>query len=159
MLTPGFTSYILLSGMNLKLDIGNAFTRKAICVGLILFMSIGFSFGGAQANSCDGGADCLICARQPHRHLAGAQASMEKPGCPSGEQNSACGFEAGQGADKFYGIASAVSSLDPARSGFTAGAFDDDGQFPFSRGLISSFSFSDPGGKAPIYLLKHSLLR
>lgn len=144
--------------MNLKLNIGNAFMRKAICVGLILFMSIGFSFGGTQANSCDGGADCLICAREPHRHLPGVRPSMERPGCPSGEQNSACGFEAGQGADKFYGIVSAVSSFDPARSGFSTGAFDDDGQFPLSSELISSFSFSDPSGKAPIYLLKHSLL-
>ena len=149
---------MLLRGMNLKLNMGNAFSLKALCIILILFMSIGFSLAGAQANSCEGGADCLICARQPHRHLPGMHPRMENPGCRPAEQNSTCGFEAGQDAEKFYVIASAVRSFHPVRTGIFAGASDEYDQFRISRGLIASSFPSEWGPKAPIYLRNQSLL-
>lgn len=144
--------------MSLRLDIGNRVTRKAICISLVLFMGVGFSVGVAKADSCRGGADCLICARQPHRHLPAEQTGRVKPGCTAAGQNSTCGFEAAQGAEKFYGIASTVRSFQPDRSAIFSAASVEDGQFPFTRGLISPLSMSDPKGKAPIYLLNHSLL-
>ncbi len=144
--------------MNLKFNMRNAFSPKVLCIILILFMSIGFSFGGAQANSCEGGAGCFACARTPHRHVPGAKTSMEKPDCRSAEPNSTCGYEAGWDSEKFYGIASTVRSFHPVRSGIFSSAYGEDGQFRLSRGLIASFFSSELGLKAPIYLRNHSLL-
>jgi len=158
MLTTGFLSYILLSGMNLKSNIGNACFRTAICIGLVLLVSVGYSLGGVRAESCQGGADCLICARQPHNHSADMPAGMAKPGCWPDGQNSSCGFKAAPDTEKFYGIASMVRTLQPERSVIFAGASDEEGQFRLSRGRISLFSLPEPGGKAPIYLLNQSLL-
>jgi hypothetical protein len=137
---------------------GNAFSPKALCIILILLMSIGFSFAGVQANNCEGGAGCLTCAGQSHRHLPGAQTSAQKQGCRPDEPNGTCGFEVGQDSEKFYGIASAVRSFYPARTGIFAGAFDEYDLFRISRGLIASSFPSEPGPKAPIYLRNHSLL-
>lgn len=144
--------------MSLKFNIGHAFARKTICSSLILLISIGFSFGGAQADSCRGDADCLICTQQLHRHLAGAQPRAENANCTPGEQNSTCGFEDTQGAEKFYGLASTVRSFHQVRSGIFCGAYGEDGQFRLCRELIAPFFLSDPGPKAPIYLRNHSLL-
>jgi hypothetical protein len=144
--------------MNLKSDIGNGFTRKAICINLILFVSISFSFSCVRADSCRGGTDCLICTHQLHRHLPGAQTRMGNPGCTPAGQNSTCGFEAAQGAEKFYGIASTVRSFHPVRSGIFSGAYGEDGQFHLFRGLIAPFFSPESGPKAPIYLRNHSLL-
>jgi hypothetical protein len=149
---------MLLRGMDLKLNMGNSFPLKTLCIILILFMSIGFSFAGAQANSCEGSADCLMCARQLHRPMPGAHMRTESPGCRSAEQNSTCGFEAGREREKFYGIASAVRSFYPARTGIFAGASDEYDQFRISRRLITSSFSSEPGPKAPIYLRNQSLL-
>lgn len=144
--------------MNLKRNMGNSILLKALCSGLILFLSVGFSFGGAQAGSCRGGADCLICAQQPHRHLPGAQTTMEKPGCRPAEQNRTCGFVSAQGAEKIYGIASSVRSFDPVRSAPFVSATDEDGRFPLSGGLIAPYFLENQGLKAPIYVRNHSLL-
>ena len=144
--------------MNLRRNMGNAFSPKALCIILILVMSIGFSFGSAQANSCEGGAGCLTCALQPHHHLPGTQTGVEKPGCRPAEPNSTCGFEAGQDLVKFYGIASAVRSVYPARTGIFTGSLDEHGPFRIFRGLIASSFPAEPGPKAPIYLRNHSLL-
>jgi hypothetical protein len=144
--------------MNLRRNMANAFSPKALCITLILLMSIGFSFAGAQANNCEGGAGCLICALQPHRHLPGKQTSVENPGCSPYETGSTCGFEAGQDSEKFYGIASAVGSICPARTGIFTGALNENDQFRVSRGLIASSFPSEPCLKAPIYLRNHSLL-
>jgi hypothetical protein len=103
-------------------------------------------------------ADCLMCARQLHRPLPGAHMRTESPGCRSAEQNSTCGFEAGREREKFYGIASAVRSFYPARTGIFAGASDEYDQFRISRRLITSSFSSEPGPKAPIYLRNQSLL-
>jgi hypothetical protein len=144
--------------MKLKLNMGNSFSLKALSIILILFMSIGFSFAGARANSCEGSADCLMCARQLHHHLPGMQTRTESPGCRAAEQNSTCGFEVGQDREQLYGIASAVRSFYPARTGILAGASDEYDQFRISRRLIASSFSSEPGLKAPIYLRNQSLL-
>jgi hypothetical protein len=144
--------------MSLKLNIGHAFARKAICSSLILLISIGFSFGGAQADICRGGADCLICIQKPHHDLPAAPMSMGSPGCAPADQNGTCGFEDAQGIEKFYGVASAVRSFHPVRSGIFAGASDEDSRFRLSRGPIAAFFPADPVPKAPIYLRNHSLL-
>lgn len=144
--------------MSLKFNIGHAFARKTICSSLILLISIGFPFGGAQADICRGSADCLICIQQPHHHLPAAPTSMASPGCTPAGQNSTCGFEDTQGAEKFYGLASTVRSFHQVRSGIFCGAYGEDGQFRLCRELIAPFFPSDPGPKAPIYLRNHSLL-
>jgi hypothetical protein len=144
--------------MNLRLNMGNSILLKALCIGLILFLSVGFSFGGAQANSCEGGAGCLICARQAHRHLPGVQTHVKKPDCSSAEQSSTCGFEAGQDSEKFFGIASTNRSFYPVRTGILVGASDEYDSFRISRGLIAPSSLAEPGSRAPIYLRIHSLL-
>jgi len=144
--------------MNLKFNIGNTFFRKGFFVSLMLLMGIGFSFSGAQADSCRGGADCLICAQQSHRHLPGAQVTIENPGCRPTEQNSTCGLKTARGSEEVYGIASPVRLLNPVRSAILVNASDEDGQFPFTGGLIAPYFLGDQDLKAPIYLRNHSLL-
>ena len=144
--------------MKLKLNISNPFYLKALCIILIVFMSIGFSFAGARANSCEGSADCLICARQLHHHLPGMQTRTENPGCRTAEQNSTCGFETSQDSEKFYGIASVARSFYPARTGILVGASDEYDPLRISRGLIAASFSSEPVPKAPIYLRTQSLL-
>jgi len=137
---------------------GNAFSPKAFCIILILFMSSGFSFGGARANSCEGGVDCFACVRTPHRHLPGAQTRPQNPGCGPAEPNSTCGYETGRDSEKFYGIVPAVRSFYPVSAGSYFGAFDEYDPFRVSRGLVASSFLSEPGLKAPIYLRNLSLL-
>ena len=144
--------------MKIKLDIGNRFSQTVICISLILLMSSGFSFAGARADSCWGDADCLFCAQQLHLHLRGVQMTMENSGCTPAGQNSTCGFEAAQGAEKVYGIASAVRLFQPVRSAIFTGAAGEDSQFHLSRGLSAPFFQLVTGPKAPIYLRNHSLL-
>jgi len=144
--------------MNLELNIGNTLSRKVFCASLILLMGMGFSFSGAQADSCRGTADCLICAQQPHRHLPPVQTTMENPGCRPTQQNSTCGFKSAQGAEKIYGIASSARSFNPVRSAIFVSASDEEGQFRISRGLIALYFLRDQGLKTPIYVRNHSLL-
>jgi hypothetical protein len=144
--------------MNLKFNMRHSILLKALCVSLILFLGVGFSFAGAQANSCEGGAGCLICARQAHHYLPGVQTRVEKPGCSPSEQNNACGFKAGQDSEKFFGIASTIRSFYPVRTGILGGASDEFDPFRIPRGLSTPSFLAEPGPKAPIYLRIHSLL-
>ncbi len=157
-LTPNSLSYILLSGMNIDLNILKPFCRTAICIILMLFISIGFSFGGALANSCQGGADCFICAELPHGHVPVAAAEMEDPGCRPVGQNSACGFETSQNPAEFQGIASSVRSYHPVNTGIFSAASDRYDPALLPGEFISQFRLSDSNGAVPIYLLNHSLL-
>jgi hypothetical protein len=145
--------------MKIKLDIGNRFSQTVICISLILLMSSGFSFAGARADGCRGDADCLFCVQQAHLHLPGVQMITKNSGCTPTGRNSSCGFEAAQGAEKVYGIASAAVRLfQPVRSVIFTGAADEDSQFHLSRGLSAPFFQLVTGPKAPIYLRNHSLL-
>ncbi len=144
--------------MNLKLSIFNALSRRAIGLIFVLFMSISFSPGGALADNCQGGADCLVCAELPHRHIPGAGAGMEDPDCRSTGQNSSCGFEANQSPDEFEGIVSSVRSYQYAYAGIFSAISDECGQTHLTGEFVPQFLLSDPGGAAPIYLLNQTLL-
>jgi hypothetical protein len=144
--------------MNCELNILNPFGRKAICILLVLLTGIGFAFGSAAANSCEGGADCPVCAQRPHGHIPGAAADMETPGCPQDGQNSPCGFEASQDPDEFRGIVSAARSYHQSYSGIFAAVSDEYGQTLFPKVFGLQFLLSDAGGTAPIYLLNQALL-
>ena len=144
--------------MKLELNILKPFGRKTICIILVLLTGIGFAFGGALADSCQGGADCPVCAERPHGHVPGAAADMENPGCPSGGQNAACGFEASQDPDELRGIVSAVRSYHQAYAGIFAAVSDEYGQTFLPKEFVPQFLLSDSGGTAPIYLLNQALL-
>jgi hypothetical protein len=144
--------------MNIDLNILKPFCRTAICIISILFISIGFSFGGALAASCQGGAACLVCAELPHGHAPAAGADMENPGCPLGGQNSTCDFETSQNPDEFQGIVSSVRSYHQAHAGIFAAVSDEYGQTLLPKEFVPQFLLSDSGGAAPIYLLNQVLL-
>jgi hypothetical protein len=144
--------------MKLKLFIRPKFLRKALSIFLIVFVGIGFSFGGALANGCQGGADCLVCPEQPHGHIQDTAASMENPGCPSGGQNSTCGLEASQDPDEFHGIVSAVRSYHQAYAGIFAAVLYEYGQTLLPKKFVPQFLLFDSSGTAPIYLLNQTLL-
>jgi hypothetical protein len=145
--------------MNLDRNILKPFCRTAICIISMLILSIGFSFGGALASNCQGGADCLVCAELPHGHVAGEAANMENPDCSPGGQNGTCGFEARQDPDEFHGIVSSLRSYTPVNPGiFTAAS---NGTVPslLTGEFISKFVLSDSDGAVPLYLQNQSLLR
>jgi hypothetical protein len=144
--------------MNLELNTHTAFLRKALNIILIVFMSVGFSFGGGLAGNCQGGADCPVCNELPHGHVPGEAADMENPGCPPDGQNSTCGFEASRNPDEFQGIVSSVRSYHQAHAGIFAAVSDENGQILLPKGFVSQFLLSDSGGAASIYLLNQSLL-
>ena len=144
--------------MKLELNILNPFGRKSICVILILLTGIGFAFGSAAANSCEGGADCLVCAKMTHGHVSGTATDMARPGCPPDGQNSSCGFEAGRDPVEFRGIVSTVRSYHQSHSGIFAAVPDEYGQTLFPKKFVPQFLLSDSGDTAPIYLLNQALL-
>jgi len=144
--------------MNYELKMLKRFCRTAICIISILSVSIGFAFGGALADSCQGGANCPVCTERPHGHVPGAAADMENPGCPQDGKNSPCGFEASQDPDEFRGIVSAARSYHQSYSGIFAAVSDEYGQTLFPKVFGLQFLLSDSGGTAPIYLLNQALL-
>jgi hypothetical protein len=144
--------------MKLKKSILKSFCRTAIYTISILSISIGFSFGGALAENCQGGAVCPVCTERPHGHVPGAAADMENPGCPSGGQNATCGFVAGQDPDEFRGIISAVRSYHQVHAGIFAAVSDEYCQTFLPKEFTPQFLLSDSGGTAPIYLLNQALL-
>jgi len=157
-LTPNFLSYILLSGMKLERSILKPFCRTAICIILMLFISIGLSFGGALADNCQGGADCLNCVELLHRHVPGATAGMEEPDCRTTGQDSTCGFEANQNLDEFPGIVSSVRPHHQTHTGIFAAVSDEYVQTRLTGEFVTQFLLSASGGTVPIYLLNQSQL-
>jgi hypothetical protein len=158
MLTPGFAYYMLLSGMNCQFNIRPGFFLKTISIMLTVFVGIGFSFGGALASSCEGGADCPVCAELPHGHVPGAAADWQSPGCPPDGQNSSCGFETGQAPDKFHSIVSSARPYHPSHAGIFAAISAKYGPARLSGEFVPAFLLSDSNGTAPIYLLNRALL-
>ena len=144
--------------MKLDLNIPKPFRRKSICVILILLTGIGFAFGIAAANSCEGGADCLVCAKMTHGHVPGTAADMQNPGCLPDGQNSSCGFESSQDPVEFHGIVSTVRSYHQPHSGIFAAVSDEYSQTLFPKEFAPQFLLSDSGETAPIYLLNQALL-
>jgi hypothetical protein len=89
--------------------------------------------------------------------VPGAMTDMENPGCPPGEQNATCGFEAGQDPDE-RGLVSAVRSYHQGHDGIFAAVFDEYGQTLLPKEFVPQFLLSDSRGTAPIYLLNQTLL-
>lgn len=144
--------------MKLDRNILKPFYRTAICIISILSISIGFSFGGALADSCPGGADCPVCAERPHGHIPGAAADIENSGCPQAGQNDTCGFEASQGPDDFRGIVSAVRSYHQVNAGIFATVSEEYGQTLLPKEFVPQFLLTDSDETTPIYLLNQALL-
>ena len=145
--------------MNIKLNIFKALIRKAsVLIFLVLFISISFTPGGALADNCQGGADCLKCAELPHRHVPGTVAGMEDSDCRTAGQDSRCGFETRQIPDEFQGIVSSDRSYYQAHTGIFAAASDEYGQTRLPDEFVPQFLLSDSGGTTPIYLLNQALL-
>jgi hypothetical protein len=140
-----------------KLNIINAYSRKACCIIFILFISISFSIGGAQAKSCKGGPDCANCAGPAHPHAPGAQAGMENNGCRPGDKNGTCGFEDDRSPDEFHGFALATRSENHNFSGIFNAVSD---EYVLSHLFLEvPLPFHSPsgGGTTPIYLINRSL--
>ena len=144
--------------MNRKLNILSVFSRRAICIAFTLLIALSFSAGGVLANSCQGGADCLICAAAVHPHIPGMDVEMVNPGCQSAEQNSSCGFETGRSADEFDRTAAVVKSDTHPYSGIFSAASDESDQAHLYREFITQFQSPDRSELTPIYLLNLSLL-
>jgi hypothetical protein len=144
--------------MKLKLYMRPAFLRKSLSIILIAFMGIGFSFSGALASSCHGGAECLVCAELPHGHVPGVMPDMENPGCPPDGQNSTCGFEASQDPVEFQGIVSSIRLYHNTDAGIFAALMDEYGQALLPKEFVPQSLLSDSSGTAPIYLLNQTLL-
>jgi hypothetical protein len=104
--------------MNFKINIRKVFSRKAICIIFVLFISISFPLSGVMADSCKGGVGCLDCTEPAHSHVPGTQMDMAPHGCQPAEQNSTCGFETSQNPDEFHGIVSSARSYHQAYHNF-----------------------------------------
>jgi hypothetical protein len=144
--------------MNRKLNIRNPFSRKALCFAFALLIALSFSAGGVLANSCQGGADCIICAAAAHPHMPGVDMEMVNQGCQSVEQNSSCGFEAGPSANEFNKLAAVVKSDTQPYLGIFPAASDESDQTHLCREFISQFQYPDRSELTPIYLRNLSLL-
>ena len=149
---------MLHSGMKRKLNIRNPFSRKAFCIAFALLIALSFSAGGVLANSCQGGADCIICAAAAHPYMPGMDMKMVNQGCRSAEQSDSCGFESGRSTDEFDRLAAVAESGAhpyPGIFSFTADAADQD---HLGRIFIAQFQYPDRGELTPIYLRNLSLL-
>jgi len=144
--------------MNRKLNILNAFSRKAIRIAFLLLIGFSFSAGGVLANSCQGGADCLNCAAAAHPHIPGMDVEMVNKGCQPAEQNSSCGFKAGRSADQFDRITTVAESGTHTYSGIFSAASDQSDQADLYREFITPFQNHYRSESTPIYLLNLSLL-
>jgi len=144
--------------MTRKLNILIGFSRKALCIAFLLLIGFSFSAGGVLANSCQGGADCVICAAAAHPHIPGMDVQMVNPGCQSAEQNRSCGFETGRNADEFGRTAAVVKSSTQPYSGIFSAASDESDQADLYREFITQFQNPDRSELTPIYLLNLSLL-
>ena len=144
--------------MTRKLNILSVFSRRAICIAFTLLIALSFSAGGVLADSCQGGADCLVCAAAAHPHIPGMDAEMVNPGCQSAEQNSSCGFETGRSADEFDRTAAVIKSGTHPYPGIFSAASDESDQAHLYREFITQFQSPDRSESTPIYLLNLSLL-
>ena len=134
------------------------FIKKALRIMLIVLMGFGFPIGGALASSCEGGADCPVCAELPHGHVPAAAADMQSQGCAPVGQNSSCGFETGKDPDIFHSIVSSARSYHQAHAGIFAAVSAKFGQPLLAKEGIPQFLLSDTGRPIPIYLVNQSLL-
>jgi len=142
-------------------NISHVYSRKAICITMVLVIGLSLIAGGALANTCHGGSGCLNCAEFMQPRLPGTDMDMgmmEPHGCQQPLISaSSCSFEVSPAPDEFHGIIPtvrpenmdtgsiivSVSENDPSR---TAGAF------------ISQILYFGSGRSTPIFLINQSLL-
>lgn len=144
--------------MNRKSNILTVFSRKALCIAFTLLIALSFSAGGVMADSCQGGADCMICAAAAHPHIPGMDMTIVDQGCQSAEQNNSCGFESGRRADEFDRLAAVAESGTHLFPGIFAFISDEADRAHSGRIFISQFQYPDRGELTPIYLRNQSLL-
>ena len=143
--------------MELKLNIPGAIARKTFCIILVLFISLNFLVGGALANKCHGGADCLICAGSMHPQFPETGMGMASDGCQPVAQNSSCGFEVSPGSNKFFGIIPAVIT-DNSEAGDIFSDVSADGSVHVAVEFHPQTIISGTGHSTSIYLINNSLL-
>ncbi|MGD2097004.1 MAG: hypothetical protein PVG35_05445 [Desulfobacterales bacterium] len=144
--------------MNHQVNIRPGFFQKAFSIILAVFMSIGFAFGGALASSCEGGADCPVCAELPHRHVPGIPADMQSSTCTPDGPNSSCGFETSQEPGKFHSIVSSARSNHQSHVGIFTAVSDEYGQPLLPKTHMPQILLPDSGRATAIYLFNQSLL-
>ena len=144
--------------MKREANIRNVFSRKTLCILLMLLVGISYTAGGAMADNCPGGPGCLKCAARPHAHIPGVQPNIGDPGCQPAGQNGSCGFEVGRHPVKFDRIASTAGFGSFQHAGIFIAASDYLDQANLYRFAISPFQYPDPGELVPVYLLNKSLL-
>ena len=144
--------------MTSKSNILKRIFRRTLWLIFILLLTIGFSTGGVLANSCQGGAGCLICAAMVHPHIPGMDMEMVNPGCQTAEQNSSCGFETGRRVDDSDSMAIIAESGTGQYSKIFQAVSKESDQADLYRGNITQNKYPDPGELTPIYLLDQSLL-
>ena len=144
--------------MNRKLNILNAFPRKALCIAFLLLIGFSFSVGSVLANSCQGGADCLNCAAAAHPHIQGMDLEMDNQGSQTTEKNKSCDFETGHNTDDFDNTAAVVKSGTHPSPGIFSATSDRSGQADLYREFITPFQNHYRSELTPIYLLNLSLL-
>jgi hypothetical protein len=124
----------------------------------MLLVSIGFSAGGAMANHCQGGIDCLNCAAMAHGHMPSNHLTVGYHGCRPVGQNGSCGFETGHRPDKFDRIASTTGFGNFQHAGIFSAASDNSDQAHLYRLVIPPYHYPVLGELTPVYLLNQSLL-
>lgn len=144
--------------MKSHLYIRGEFSRKTFCIALAMVIGFSFLAGGAMANSCKVGADCLSCAAAAHSHMPGMDVEMVNRTCESTEPNSSCGFETSANRDATDRTAAVAESGGRTYSGIFSAAFDAHAHSHLYRAFLTQFQYSNPGESTPIYLRNHSLL-
>jgi hypothetical protein len=145
--------------MNSNIHMLGWFSRKTLCIALAVVIALGFLAGGAMADSCTGGADCLICVAATHSHLPGMDGEIVNRACGSSAPNSSCGFETGPRRDEFDRIAAVAESGGHSYSGIFMAASDEFDPSYLHRGFLTQFQYPHRGEPTPIYLRNQSLLR
>jgi hypothetical protein len=143
--------------MELKLDIPGAIARKAFSIILALLIGLNILVGGALANTCHGGADCLDCAGSMNPRFPGMGMGMTSDGCQPAAQNSSCGFEDSSDSDKFFAIISVVKPDKNETSGILSCISAED-SVHLAEKFLSQSLYSDTIPTKSIYLIIQSLL-
>jgi len=139
----------------------NTFSRQAICITLVLVVSLSVMTGGALTATCHGGSGCLNCAETIHPQLPGTDMDMgmvvphgcQKPLIPDGS----CSFEISPGPDEFQGI---ISSVRPGNmdAGCIIVSVSDNDPSHTAGAFLSLTLYSGANRSSPIFLINQSLL-
>ena len=143
--------------MNLNVHIRGGYSRKVLCITLLLLIGFSFSAGGAMANSCKGSVDCLNCIAAAHPRIPRLDVEMVQPDCTT-NPNGSCGIETGRVAHAFDRVAAVADSGSHFHSGSLSAAIDESDQYYLYRGVLFKSQYPDRGELTPIYLRNDALL-